>query len=185
MGNSMLLWLVFVWTVLLACTPVDATDRPKKAANILFILIDDFGQRDLSCYGSKVYETPNLDSVAKAGARFTQAYVTYPRCVPSRFSILTGKHPAAFQKNRDSVHVEPNRDVTFGEPFRAAGYSTFYCGKWHLGDDESLPEKRGFTTTILRVTETKLPQTPITSTQVSLADSPLIVRYIEIPLRGL
>lgn len=116
--------------------------------NILFVLVDDFGPRDLSCYGSTLYETPNMDRLAAEGARFTQAYVAYPRCVPSRFAILTGKHPAPFQKDRDSVHVEPGRDVTFGKPFQDAGYTTFYCGKWHLGEGESEPDKVGFTITV-------------------------------------
>lgn len=61
---------------------------------------------------------------------------------------MTGKHPAAFQKNRDSVHVEPGRDIAFGQPFQEAGYATFYCGKWHLGDGESEPRNVGFTTTV-------------------------------------
>lgn len=121
-----------------------ASDRP----NILFILVDDFGARDLGCYGSSLYETPGMDRLAAEGARFTQAYVAYPRCVPSRFAIMTGKHPAAFQKDRDSVHVEPPRDETFGKAFQEAGYSTFYCGKWHLGEGASAPSKVGFTTTI-------------------------------------
>lgn len=116
--------------------------------NILFVLVDDFGSQDLGCYGSKVYETPNMDRVAASGARFTQAYVAYPRCVPSRYAILTGKHPAPFQKDRDSVHIEPGRDITFGQPFEKAGYATFYAGKWHLGEGPSLPEKNGFGTTI-------------------------------------
>ncbi len=81
-------------------------------------------------------------------SRFTQAYAAYPRCVPSRFAIMTGKHPAAYQKDRDSVHVEPDRDTTFGQPFQNAGYATFYCGKWHLGDGDSDPEKVGYTNTV-------------------------------------
>ncbi len=116
-------------------------DKP----NVLFILVDDFGQRDLGIYGSSVYETPHMDALAKSGARFNQAYVAYPRCVPSRFGIMTGKHPAGFQKDRDSVHVEPDRDRTFGQPFKENGYATFYCGKWHLGDG---PEGVGFITTV-------------------------------------
>lgn len=117
------------------------SDKP----NILFILVDDFGARDLGCTGSTLYETPNIDRLAANGVSFTQAYVAYPRCVPSRFAIMTGKHPAPFQRDRDSVHVEAGRDETFGKAFQEAGYSTFYCGKWHLGDR---PDTAGFTTTI-------------------------------------
>jgi arylsulfatase A-like enzyme len=127
---------------------VEPTQADVTRPNIVFILVDDFGPRDLGCYGSSLYETPNMDQLAKEGVRFSQAYVAYPRCVPSRFAILTGKHPAGFQRDRDSVHVEPQRDVTFGQPFQAAGYSTFYCGKWHLGEDASHPSQVGFTTTV-------------------------------------
>lgn len=122
--------------------------RGKDAPNILFILVDDFGPRDLSVYGSTTYETPNMDRVAATGMRFTQAYVAYPRCVPSRFAFFTGKHPAQFQGAKDAVHVEPGRDVTFGQAFQQAGYETFYCGKWHLGEGASNPDKVGFTKTI-------------------------------------
>lgn len=116
--------------------------------NVLFILVDDFGSRDLSCYGSALYETPNMDRLAASGAKFTQAYVAYPRCVPSRFGIFTGKHPARVQGEKDSPHVEPDRDATIGQPFKAAGYSTFYCGKWHLGEGASNPDKAGFDTIV-------------------------------------
>jgi len=116
--------------------------------NVLFILIDDFGSRDLGCYGSTLYETPNMDRLAASGAKFTQAYVAYPRCVPSRFAIFTGKHPARVQGENDSPHVEPDRDATIGQAFKAAGYNTFYCGKWHLGEGASNPDQMGFDTIV-------------------------------------
>lgn len=122
--------------------------RAEDQPNVLFILVDDFGARDLGCYGSTVYETPNLDRLAASGVKFTQAYVAYPRCVPSRFGIFTGKHPAAVQGDRDSPHVEPDRDATMGQAFQQAGYATFYCGKWHLGEGASAPDQVGFTTTV-------------------------------------
>lgn len=131
---------------LLALCPLFSAQAEKP--NVLFILVDDFGWRDLSCYGSTLYETPNMDRLAASGARFTQAYVAYPRCVPSRFGIFTGKHPARVQGEKDSPHVEPERDATLGQAFHAAGYRTFYCGKWHLGEGASDPGKMGFATTI-------------------------------------
>ncbi len=69
-----------------------------RSQNLLFILVDDFGARDLGCYGSALYETPNMNRLAASGARFTQAYVAYPRCVPSRYAIMTGKLPARVQE---------------------------------------------------------------------------------------
>lgn len=142
---SRLFVLTFVFGTTLSClSTAIADERP----NILFILVDDFGPRDLGCYGSEFYETPNMDLLASQGAMFTQAYVAYPRCVPSRFAIMTGKLPAPFQRDRAGVHVEPPRDTTFGQLFQNAGYKTFYCGKWHLGSGESNPDQVGFSTTI-------------------------------------
>ena len=67
-----------------------AAERPP---NIVFILADDLGQRDLGCYGSTFYEMPHLDKLARDGARFTHAYAASPVCSPTRASILTGKWP--------------------------------------------------------------------------------------------
>jgi arylsulfatase A-like enzyme len=125
--------------------------QPRSVAvtpNVLFILIDDLGWRDFGCYGSTLYETPHLDRMAAQGVRFTDAYAAYPRCVPSRFGIVTGKHPASFQGPSDAPKVTPGRDVTIGAVFAAAGYETFYNGKWHLGDGASAPRENGFATTV-------------------------------------
>ena len=62
--------------------------------NILFILIDDLGCRDLTCFGSEFYETPNLDRLARDGMLFTDAYASCPVCSPTRASVMTGKYPA-------------------------------------------------------------------------------------------
>ena len=66
------------------------TDKP----NIVFILIDDMGWKDLTCTGSLFYETPNIDRLAAEGMRFTNDYASCPVCSPSRASVLTGKYPA-------------------------------------------------------------------------------------------
>ena len=63
--------------------------------NILFFLIDDMGWKDLGCYGSNFYETPNIDRLREKGMLFTNAYAACPVCSPTRGSILTGKYPAA------------------------------------------------------------------------------------------
>lgn len=104
----------YILLILFALCPALFGAQP----NVLFILVDDFGSRDLGCYGSTLYETPNMDRLAASGARFTQAYVAYPRCVPSRFAIFTGKHPARVQGVKDSPHVEPDRDATIGQAFK-------------------------------------------------------------------
>ena len=130
--------------------------------NIIFILIDDLGWRDLSCYGSTFYETPNIDRLAAEGMRFTDAYAACPVCSPTRASILTGRYPAAVgvtnwidwggrsHPNRgrliDVPYVDhlPLTESTVATALRDAGYATWHVGKWHLGGDETPPEKHGF-----------------------------------------
>ncbi len=62
--------------------------------NVIFILVDDMGYMDIACNGSMVYETPNIDALAKSGMRFTQAYAPCGVCSPSRHAIMSGKYPA-------------------------------------------------------------------------------------------
>jgi len=122
----------------------EANAEIKTPPNVLLIIVDDFGARDMGCYGSTLYETPRIDQFATSGALFTQAYSSYPRCVPSRFALLTGKHPARFQGNNDGLKIVPGRDITIGKMMSGAGYRTFYCGKWHLGEGSSSPSQSGF-----------------------------------------
>src|SRR4051812_17237643 len=125
--------------------------------NVVFILIDDMGVRDLSCFGSTFYETPRIDQLATRGMRFTQAYAAAPVCSPSRASILTGKYPArvgvtdwigghAQGKLIDAPYVDhlPLEETTLAEALHAGGYQTWHVGKWHLGGKPFWPEHQGF-----------------------------------------
>src|SRR5439155_4235534 len=125
--------------------------------NIVFILIDDLGWRDLGCYGSTFYETPNLDRLANEGMRFSNAYSACPVCSPTRASILTGKYPArvgvtdyigghARGKLLAAPYVEhlPPEEFNLAKALKEAGYQTWHIGKWHLGGKEFFPEKQGF-----------------------------------------
>ncbi len=133
----------------------------KKMPNIVFIIADDLGWSDLSCYGSTFYETPNLDRLAEEGMRFTDAYAAAPVCSPSRASILTGKSPARLRitdwlpgrKDKPEQRLRrleiqpflPLEETTFAEALKAGGYKTAFFGKWHLGDaPEHWPEHQGF-----------------------------------------
>lgn len=120
--------------------------------NIVLFFVDDFGQRDLSCYGSTLYETPNMDRLARDGMRFTNAYSAYPRCVPSRLGLLSGKYPcrieAAADRAQDHTHHLPLSEITFGETLKAHGYRTCYIGKWHLGKKGGGPGDQGFDTVV-------------------------------------
>jgi arylsulfatase A-like enzyme len=143
----------------------------KRQPNVLFILIDDMGWKDLGCYGSDYYETPNMDALAASGIRFTDAYAASPLCSPTRASILTGQEPGRLRFTTPSGHVPeevldpqeshtaapyhkaatpatrtrlPNEYLTFAEILKEQGYSTAFMGKWHLGREPYIPENQGF-----------------------------------------
>ena len=120
-----------------------AAETGTAHPNIIFILIDDLGWRDLSCMGSQFYESPAIDKLASEGLMFTRAYEAAPRCVQSRYSIQTGKC-----WNRPELRGERGLAAdqgTIGEAFQQAGYKTFYAGKWHLGGEASYwPLHRGY-----------------------------------------
>ena len=135
-----------------------AADAPQPTPNIIVILADDLGWADLSCYGSTFHESPNLDTLAAQGMRFTQAYSSSPYCSPSRAAIMTGRHPARVKitdyipsngKRGKLLPAEmkmelPREEVTMAEVLRGAGYATWSVGKWHLGEKGFLPEDQGF-----------------------------------------
>src|SRR5688572_6968751 len=109
-----------------------------KRPNILLIMSDDMGFSDLGCYGSEI-ATPNLDSLAQNGIRFTQFY-NMARCCPTRASLLTGLYPHQAgvghmmeDRGQDGYRGLLNRrSVAIAEVLRAGGYRTYMCGKWHV-----------------------------------------------------
>ena len=112
--------------------------------NIVFFLVDDLGARDLRCYGSDFYSTPSFDKLARQGMRFNQAYAAHPRCVPSRYALMTGRYPARAGVPGRSYNIEPDRP-TMADALRENGYATFFAGKWHLAKSpEQMPEAKGF-----------------------------------------
>jgi len=132
----------------------------KKSPNVILFLVDDLGWKDVGCYGSEFYETPNIDKLAKEGVRFTNAYAACHVCSPTRASILSGKYPArinltdwlpgrndfAYQRllNVEVNQQMPADETTLAEALKAKGYSTAIVGKWHLGEAPSDPTKHGF-----------------------------------------
>jgi arylsulfatase A-like enzyme len=145
----------------LALSPfLSAAERP----NIVFLVADDLGQRDLGCYGSAFYETPHLDRLAAEGMLFTDAYASCPVCSPTRASLVTGQWPQRsgitdyigaplkpeLWKRNTKLLPAPYADrldlgaTTFAEALKAGGYATFFAGKWHLGPEGWWPEDQGF-----------------------------------------
>jgi arylsulfatase A-like enzyme len=133
-----------------------------KRPNIVFILADDLGYTDLACYGSKYYETPNIDRLASEGMRFTNGYTCGPNCQPTRAALLSGQYGARTgvytvgNINRfdwqsrplrpvNNVTALPLEKITIADTLKKAGYATGMFGKWHLGNDaQHLPGQRGF-----------------------------------------
>jgi len=138
----------------------------ESRPNFLFILVDDLGWKDLGCFGSTFYETPNVDRLRAGGMKFTDAYAACPVCSPTRASIMAGKYPARTRvtdyinpaggnqpgKWRRNTRLLPApyqdhldlEEVTLAEAFHEAGYATFFAGKWHLGPEGFWPEDQGF-----------------------------------------
>ena len=128
-----------------------------KPVNILFIVADDLGIRDLGSYGSDFYRTPNLDKLATQGMRFTRAYAACPVCSPTRASILTGRYPQRVQLTDalpwdrlyanpkmvppDHLKELPAELPTYAKALRKAGYRTALFGKWHLGNEDQFFKK--------------------------------------------
>ncbi|HTE26311.1 sulfatase family protein [Flavitalea sp.] len=116
-----------------AALPAIAQRKP----NIVLVYTDDLGYGDLSCYGAKNINTPNIDRIAKSGTRFTNAHATSATCTPSRFSLLTGTY--AWRKKGtgiapgDAALIIPVDKVTMPSLLQKSGYTTAVVGKWHLG----------------------------------------------------
>jgi arylsulfatase A-like enzyme len=150
--------------------PAQAADPPRRP-NVVVLLADDLGWRDLGVQGSTFYETPNLDRLAARGMRFTQAYAANPLCSPTRASLLSGQYPARLRLTTPAGHLReevldptlpargqpsqpavtpgtrtrmPLEVVTLAETLKANGYATAHFGKWHLGWEPYHPRAQGF-----------------------------------------
>ncbi|WP_287666623.1 sulfatase [Bacteroides sp.] len=145
---------------LLPILPISAKETNTDKPNIVMFLIDDLGWNDFSCYGSKFYQTPTIDSLANTGVMFTDAYAACTVSSPTRAALMTGKYPARLHltdwisgwnyewaklKIPEWKKYLSLEEKTVAEYLKEAGYTTWHVGKWHLGDDEKYwPENQGF-----------------------------------------
>ena len=174
-------WLWIAWIVFLISPALGFADgsrtqtlQTSKRPNIVLIMADDLGWKDLHCYGNRNLDTPAIDLLARQGLRFTDAYSAAPVCTPTRAALMTGEsparlritnhaagHPLDFQKPGTSLATPrwlrhlPLKRVTLAEQLKSAGYATAFVGKWHLShrpgntskfprETDLRPEHQGF-----------------------------------------
>lgn len=135
--------------LLMYATPIFPQNKQaRRPPNIILIVTDDLGWRELGVYGNRFNETPNLDRMAKEGVRLTSAYSAAPVCSPTRAALMTGKYPGKqpitnYLEKDDKNYLNPNY-TTINEVLKKTGYHTGLIGKWHLtGDYEAGADKKG------------------------------------------
>ena len=163
-------FLILIAIVTAVAVPSSIAGHSIKSGeklNFVFIMVDDLGWTGLGCYGSKYYETPNIDRLASQGILFTDSYAACQVCSPTRASLMTGRYPARIgvtdwilPKWMEDSDYTPDKgqkllcpknprfldldEITFAEMLKPAGYNLCHIGKWHLGPEEYYPEKQGF-----------------------------------------
>jgi len=171
LASAAIAWVV-VGTLDATGASAAEAQTPAPRPNIVFFLVDDMGWMDTTAYGSRYYDTPNMERLARRGMLFTDAYSASPLCSPTRASIMTGKYPARLGITTPVCHLPPDpnwtqypasgpptykvlcpnsrrflplEEYTLAEALRDGGYRTGHFGKWHLGvTAPHWPEQQGF-----------------------------------------
>ncbi len=150
--------LIFLFALILFTNCNNTAPKPKnsKPPNILYILADDLGYGDIGVYGQTLFETPNLDRLAKGGMQFLQHYSGSTVCAPSRSALMTGQHTGntfirgnserGFTLENEGQYPLASEELTIAEALKEAGYRTAAFGKWGLGypGSEGAPNSQGF-----------------------------------------
>lgn len=148
MNNSKVLYIVVA--ILICLCKSQAQSQP----NIIYIMVDDLGYGDFSCYGQTDYQTPNIDLFAREGIKFNNAYSAAPICTPTRVAFMTGQYPARndiglrepLTMSNDDINIGLSADIpTVALLLKELNYETALFGKWHLGfQKEFFPTRNGF-----------------------------------------
>ncbi|MBT3382625.1 MAG: arylsulfatase [Prolixibacteraceae bacterium] len=147
-----LLTSIGILVALVSCSKPETIIERSKKPNIIYILADDMGVKDLGCYGQQLIKTPNIDKMASEGMRFTQYYAGSTVCAPSRGTLMTGMHTGnGYVKGNFAMENEgnlplPEKTVTVAELLKSSAYKTGVMGKWGLGgpNDHGHPNNQGF-----------------------------------------
>jgi arylsulfatase A-like enzyme len=146
----------FINTAVAATAAAQAAESLQAAIpqrpNVLFILADDLGYGDLSCYGRPDYKTPALDTMAREGLKFSEAYAAAPVCTPTRCAFVTGRYPQRLPVGLEEPLSDRNMQIgippehpTIASLLKRNGYETALIGKWHLGNLPDFgPNRHGF-----------------------------------------
>ncbi|HEX4412514.1 MAG TPA: sulfatase-like hydrolase/transferase [Lacipirellulaceae bacterium] len=137
--------------------PLVAAETPATHPNIIFVLVDDMGWGDFSCFGDKDIETTNIDRIAAEGIRFEQFYVNSPICSPSRVALTTGQYPERWRitsyldnrqqnERRGMAQWLDSAAPTLARTLHDAGYATGHFGKWHMGGQRDVADAPLITT---------------------------------------
>jgi arylsulfatase A-like enzyme len=146
--------------LMLESSSLGASSGTAQPPNVVSVVVDDLGWRDVGYMGSTFYDTPHIDRLARESMTFTNAYAASPVCSPTRAALLTGKTPARLnvtdwipgrgnapdqklQQVEDKNYL-PLEETTIAEMLGGAGYATAHMGKWHLGGEGHLPTDQGF-----------------------------------------
>jgi arylsulfatase A len=154
MKSLKIAFLLLVCFSSILCNSQEHQSIDKSKPNVIYILADDLGYGDLSCYGQEKFSTPNIDKLAKEGMLFTQHYAGSSVCAPSRSALMTGQDTGhTFVRGNLSVEPEgqcpiPKATFTIAELLKEKGYATGAFGKWGLGNpgSEGDPMQQGFDT---------------------------------------
>jgi arylsulfatase A-like enzyme len=140
--------------IILSCYQFSSAQKNNSRPNIIYIMADDLGYADLSCYGRKDYQTPNLDKLCSQGVKFMNAYAAAPVCTPTRVAFFTGRYPAHLTVGLYEPIAEGHKDSLVGLSseipsiallLKKSGYENYLVGKWHLGyKPEFSPMANGF-----------------------------------------
>ena len=151
---------IWYWCFILVAGSISSNSFSAEPPNIVIIISDDLGWTDAGCYGSDLYETPNIDRLAEEGLRFTNAYTAASLCSPMRASFQTGQTPARLHltdvlnaslspvdsplKPAESLDNLPTETLSIAEVMHQVGYTTGLLGKWHIGGRGSQPQDHGW-----------------------------------------